>query len=230
MAVARQYADDGNLAARQRLYAETEGEQPFAILWRELEAAAPRRLLEVGGGQGTLAARIAAELGAEVRFVDVSPGMVELARARGLDATVGDVQSLPFADGTFDTVVAAWMLYHVPDVDRGLAEIVRVLVPGGRLIAVTNSLEHLAELKALIRYSSEVVEGFSRENGDQILRRHFADVRRLDAEIVAVVRARQTLVDYQQSLQVESAPVPEDVALPLRIHGRTSVFVAQTAA
>ena len=45
--------------------------------------------------------------------------MVELARARGVDARVGDVQELPFADGAFDCVVAAWMLYHVPDLDRG---------------------------------------------------------------------------------------------------------------
>ena len=36
------------------------------------------------------------------------------------------------ADARFDTAVAAWMLYHVPDLDRGLAEIARVLTPGGR--------------------------------------------------------------------------------------------------
>ena len=80
-----------------------------------------------------------AELGAEVVALDVSERMVELARARGVDARVGDVQELPFADASFDTVVAAWMLYHVPDLDRGLAEIARVLAPGGRLVAVTNS-------------------------------------------------------------------------------------------
>ena len=67
-----------------------------------------------------------------VTFVDLSQRMVELARARGIaDAHVGDVQELPFADASFDTVVAAWMLYHVPDLDRGLAEIARVLEPGG---------------------------------------------------------------------------------------------------
>ena len=63
-------------------------------------------------------------------MVDVSPRMVELARARGVDARVGDVQELPFDDGSFDCAVAAWMLFHVPDLDRGLAELARVLRPG----------------------------------------------------------------------------------------------------
>ena len=45
--------------------------------------------------------------------------MVELARARGVDARVGDVQALPFEDESFDAALAAWMLYHVPDVERG---------------------------------------------------------------------------------------------------------------
>jgi len=70
------------------------------------------------------------------------------------------VQSLPFADESFDTAVAAWMLYHVPDIDRGIAELARVLAPGGRLVAVTNSELHLHELRELIAYPGR--ELFSR--------------------------------------------------------------------
>src|SRR4029078_7030536 len=90
------------------------------------------------------------DLAATVSFVDVSPRMVELARARGVDAQVGDVQELPFADGSFDVAVAAWMLYHVPHLDRGLSELARVLRPGGILVAVTNSRYHLLELRELV--------------------------------------------------------------------------------
>ena len=95
-------------------------------------------MLEVGCGPGELAARMATELGARGRRGGLSPRMVELARARGVDARVGDVQELPFADASFDCAVAAWMLFHVPDLDRGLGELARVLRPAGGSSRSTN--------------------------------------------------------------------------------------------
>ena len=150
--VKEQYAREDNLRARQALWQGATGTDPKEVLWRTIDEWQPKRLLEVGGGQGELAERIQSELGANVTFLDLSPRMVELAQARGIDARQGDAQELPFADGTFDTVVAAWMLYHVPDVDRALAEFARVLVPGGALIAVTNSADHIAELRELVQH------------------------------------------------------------------------------
>jgi len=181
--VAEQYASEQNLQARRSLYEELDGENTPDVLWRLIAEHAPRRVLEVGGGPGELAARMQDELGAEVSFVDISPRMVELARARGLDAEVGDVQELRFADESFDTVVAAWMLYHVPDRDRGLAEIARVLEPGGTLFAVTTSLRHLQELRDLVHYPPGHEEWFSRESGEAFLSQHFARVERRDVDL-----------------------------------------------
>src|SRR5204863_292893 len=114
--------------------------------------------------------------------IDQSQAMVEIQRAQGIEARVGDVQALPFADGEFDLVVAAWMLYHVPDLDRGLAEIARVLRPGGVLVAATNSLQHMEELWALAQRDRPAhARTFRSENGDAALRRHFAKVARRDA-------------------------------------------------
>jgi SAM-dependent methyltransferase len=227
--VAEQYATDANLRARQALWSEKEGDDPREILWRTLEAWQPRRVLEVGGGQGELAERMQRELGAEVTFLDVSPGMVELARARGLDAQAGDVQELPFVDGSFDTVVAAWMLYHVPEIDRALAEVARVLTTGGALIAVTNSGRHIEELRELLEYERPGFDmTFSRENGDELLRRHFASVERFDAVVRATVRDRDVLVAYGESINTPTAEVPEDLELPFVVHGRTTIFVATT--
>jgi SAM-dependent methyltransferase len=223
--VSVQYASENNLRARQNLYDETDGPRALEVLWIALAELAPRRVLEVGGGPGELAERMRDELDADVSFLDISPRMVELAHERGIDARVGDVQSLPFADETFDTAVAAWMLYHVPDIDRGLAELARVLEPGGRLVAVTNSeLHHLRELRELIAYPS--AELFSRENGEEFLRRHFSVVERLDADGVVTVRDRAKLVAYRESLSVQTEPIPVDVELPFTIHCASSIFIA----
>lgn len=226
--VMEQYACEDNLRARRRLWAETTGPDVHEVLWQTLVEWSPRRVLEVGGGPGELAERMQKELGAEVAFIDISPRMVELARGRGVNAEVGDVQALPFGDGVFDTVVAAWMLYHVPDLDRGLAEIARVLRPGGALVAVTTSVLHVIELRELVAYPDGHQEPFNRENGEEFLRKHFAHIERFDLDVEATVRDRQQLVDYQQSMCVPSQPVPEDVELPFIVHGRMAIFVAMT--
>lgn len=227
--VRRQYATETNLQARKALWEGAEGDDPKEILWRTLEAWQPRRVLEVGGGEGELAERMQRELGAQVSFVDFSPRMVELARARGIDAQEGDVQRLPFADGTFDTVVAAWMLYHVPDLDAGLGEMARVLTKGGALIAVTNSVDHIAELRALLAYPPDSFQmTFHSENGEELLLRHFVKVERYDAVTRVTVRDRDTLVAYRNSVSVPAGEVPEDVELPFVVHGRCAIFVATT--
>jgi SAM-dependent methyltransferase len=226
--VREQYAREDNLRARQALYEEVAGPDPREVLWRTICEWEPHVVLEVGGGPGELAERMQRELGARVAFVDVSPRMVELASARGIDAQVGDVQDLPFAAASFDTVVAAWMLYHVADLDRGLAEIARVLRPGGALIAVTNSVTHLAEFRELVGYPAGFEERFNRENGAELLRRHFATVTQHDLELTVTVRDRAKLVAYQASMQVPTRPVPEDVPLPFVTHSRPTVFFATT--
>ncbi|HEV7640750.1 MAG TPA: class I SAM-dependent methyltransferase [Gaiellaceae bacterium] len=227
--VREQYSTEANLQARKALWDGAEGDDPKEILWRTLEAWQPQRVLEVGGGQGELAERMQRELGAQVSFVDLSPRMVELARARGIDAQEGDAQQLPFVDGAFDTVVAAWMLYHVPDLGAGLGEIARVLTKGGALIAVTNSVEHIVELRELLAYPPDAFEmTFNSENGEQHLRRHFSTVERFDTVVKATVRERETLVAYRNSVSVPTADVPDDVDLPFVVHGRSTIFVATT--
>jgi hypothetical protein len=68
------------------------------------------------------------------------------ASVRGLRA---DAAALPFADGAFDAVVAMHMLYHLPDPAKGIAEMARVLKPGGFLAATTNGAGNMRKLYAL---------------------------------------------------------------------------------
>jgi ubiquinone/menaquinone biosynthesis C-methylase UbiE len=103
---------------------------------------------------------------------------------------VGDVQALPFGDAEFDVVVANFMLYHVPDVHRALAELARVLRSGGSLVAATNGVRQLAEMWELAgRDLSGRNRLFMRETGAAMLEPHFERVRMIDLESVIELTA-----------------------------------------
>jgi len=231
--VRRQYASEQGLAARSSLYAETTG--PFAgdVAFAAVAEVAPR-FLEVGCGTGWFAARVRAELGADVVAVNQSERMVELACAEGLDARVADAQALPFDDGEFDCVAANWMLYHVADLDRGLAEIARVLgSDAGRLVAMTNGVDHL-ELWELVG-AAELRVGrdltFNAANGEEILRRHFPRVELRDSAGTVTIPGREAVVRYVRSTErwrSYADGVPERVE-PFIARRSNVVFVADTA-
>lgn len=93
------------------------------------------RVLDVCCGHGDLTAALAGT-GAEVTGLDFSPAMLARARDRAPSARLveGDAQALPFEDGSFDAVTCAFGLMHVPDQDRALREMRRVLRPGGTAV------------------------------------------------------------------------------------------------
>jgi SAM-dependent methyltransferase len=228
--VKAQYATEVGLETRRSVYETQECDDRLQVAFSAIAACRPRRVLEVGPGPGELSVRMMAELGAEVIAVDVSERMVELSRANGVDARVGDVQSLPFADGSFDTVVAAHMLYHVTDLDGGLAEIARVLTEPGRLIATTNSEWHLEEARVHAGVSMVGRVSFNRENGRAILERHFATVEQLDvdgwvtfADAEAIRRYIRSMIMFADGSNADR--VPDDVG-PVRAGTRGTVFVA----
>lgn len=102
-----------------------------------LDAASVRRatrVLDVASGPGVMAAN-AATRGAVVTGVDISSRMVALAAKLNLTCTFreADVESLPFADGSFDAVVCAFGIGHFPRAEIAVAECARVLVSAGML-------------------------------------------------------------------------------------------------
>ena len=226
--VREQYADETRLATRKRAHELGEGPDARVIVFAAVRDARPRRILEVGCGEGELAERMSRELAAEVVAVDQSERMVSLARARGVDAHVGDTQALGFDDETFDCAVAAWMLFHVQDVDGALAELARVLRPRGRLVAATNGPDHLAELYELIG-AAPLELTFSSANASSILERHFESVERIDAPGWLVFADRQAAQDYVDSMIPLSGYVVPDVAGPIRARRTPTVFVAEKA-
>ncbi|KRB80507.1 hypothetical protein ASE01_00330 [Nocardioides sp. Root190] len=112
------------------------------VVPRVLSDAEGHEVLEIGCGSGAMAAEVLRARPGITRYVatDVDPAMVELARRQlagftdRAEAQVVDASGLPFADGTFDTVCSWLMLHHTITWERVLADAVRVLRPGGRLV------------------------------------------------------------------------------------------------
>jgi ubiquinone/menaquinone biosynthesis C-methylase UbiE len=108
--------------------------QFFEALLDAAGVGAGTRLLDVACGPGHLVAAAAAR-GATAVGVDIAEDMVALARRNhpGLEFGAGDAEALPFGDGTFDAVTAAFVVNHLPRPERAATEMARVLRPGGRV-------------------------------------------------------------------------------------------------
>lgn len=228
--VQQQYADEGNLETRRAIWwPDADGRDPATEALAAIVAAHPHSILEVGCGTGAFAARIQAALpDAALVATDQSERFVVLTRERGVRAKHADVESLPLTDDSVDVVAAMWMLYHVADLDRGLAEIARVLRPGGLLVAATNGDRHLADLREAAGGAALLTE-FSRENGADRLAPHFVDIARQD------FATRAVFADHAQAMAY-LASSHEDVAWDLpwfdasrEFAGASSVFTARKA-
>jgi SAM-dependent methyltransferase len=108
-------------------------EQP--AVWSIIDALPPGRALDAACGTGRHARHLV-ELGHEVVGIDLTPEMLDRGRVAVPDAEFfeADLADIPVEDGRFDLVVCGLALAHVGDIDGALAELSRVLVPGGRLV------------------------------------------------------------------------------------------------
>ncbi len=147
-----------------------------AALWRiaTVRAVDPKsgeRVLDIAAGTGTSSAALA-KSGAEVIALDFSPGMVEEGRKRHPDLTFvqGDAMKLPFADGEFDAVTMSFGLRNVQKPQVAIAEMRRVLKPGGRIVICEFSRPPLGVLRAgyhaYLRYVMPLIAGAASSNPD----------------------------------------------------------------
>jgi ubiquinone/menaquinone biosynthesis C-methylase UbiE len=209
--MAEQYSDATNLNARIALHARHSTADRDLPVWQfdQFDLPADADVLGVGSGPGGLweTNRERVPAGWSVTLTDRSPGMVREARealGRAFQFGVADAASLPFRADAFDAVAAHHMLYHVPDRDAALADVARVLRPGGRLHATTNGEAHLRELRAVIAAATgEPVAAaggeFTLENGGKQLAPHFSAVELRRFEDALRVPAVEPLVAYALS-------------------------------
>jgi len=195
-----QYKDGSNLDARIQIHERFSTNRYGWHRWVLDQFDLPPNcdVLELGCGPGHLWLKNTHRIpyGWNITLSDFSQGMVQEAQEH-LGASnhpftfvVLDAQSIPFAADCFDSVIANHMLYHVPNVQKALSEIRRVLRPGGRFYAATNGRDHLRELEELCsKFDPEgygeahdtigglmTDRGFSLENGHKLLSPWFSQV------------------------------------------------------
>jgi ubiquinone/menaquinone biosynthesis C-methylase UbiE len=228
-AVRREYSSDAGLATRAVAFQSHRVGPDARDVAFDLVARVPRtRVLEVGPGRGEFTQRVRDSLGCTVVGVDIARVMVDHTRARGIDAVVADVRDLPWRDETFDCVIANWVLYHVDDIDRALAECVRILRRGGDLVAATTSDHNLAELWESLGEAATPGRRFTRENGAAALARHFDSTEQHDVEAEVVFPDAGAVRAYVAASITKShlAERVTDFAGEFRARSAQSVFVA----
>ena len=118
----------------------------FANYRREVLADTSGNVLEIGFGTGLNLAYYPAERVQQIMTIDVNAGMSRLAQKRIAASEIPVIfqvlngENLPMADGTFDTVVSTWTLCSIKNIDRAIAEIYRVLKPGGKFLFIEHGL------------------------------------------------------------------------------------------
>ena len=212
-AVKEQYATSNRLNTRISFHDKNSTNKQGFSNWLVSNYEIPQgaRVLELGcgtagiwTGRDELIAKCS-----KLILTDLSEGMLETARENigekeNVDYAVADIQNLPFEDSSFDIVIANYMLYHVPDLAKGISEVRRVLKDGGTFYCATygenNFVEKLAEWFELSGESFHPNHNFTLDNGGAKLSASFKDVRLLRYEDSLHITDTQDLVDYIKSL------------------------------
>jgi SAM-dependent methyltransferase len=209
------YRTDENLRRRASLFEYAlPSTSPQPMLWDVFAWSDNQRVLDLGCGNGmwvgALTGRVPHGL---VVGLDISTGMLTALgeRHRSVPRICADAQVLPLRDAV-DGVLAAWMLYHVPDKRAVFEEVHRVMRAGGCLIAATNSEAGVPQLDEAIRLSLEATLGrtvqqwiepldFTLENGAHILRQVFTSVDRTVSETQFEVPHVEPLLAFIDSIR-----------------------------
>jgi SAM-dependent methyltransferase len=212
--VDEQYRDASNLNARIALH-ERFSTNPCPLprwLFDQFELPPDARILEIGCGTGKLwtdnLGRIPA--GWSITLTDASPSMLReteenLGATRRFWFRVADAREVPFEDGAFDAAISNHVLHHIPERQRAISEMARVLGEYGTLYAATGGRRHLHEMDRMMRFLdpahpddglAQLIEAFSLENGAEQLSSRFHDVSLRRYEDGLVVTEARPLVDY----------------------------------
>jgi len=169
------------------------------------------RILELGCGTADMWKNHRDLLKQNCRLIltDFSEGMLEQAKQNTagwehVDYKIVNIQDIPFDNESFDAVIANMMLYHVPNLSRGLSEVRRVLKPGGKFYCATYGEHGIMEfINDTLRdqgIHGEIGRAFTLQNGADSLKQHFAEVQMCTREDGLAITCVDDFVDYVLSM------------------------------
>jgi SAM-dependent methyltransferase len=233
--VRRHYATDENLRIRIETHDKyTVPDRSFAdwVLDR-ITLKGNERILDIGSGPGLYYRKLQKrwENLPDISYIgmDLVPLMLENHPAKdGRGALgVGNVERLPFANNSFDMVMANHMLYHVNDIHKAVKEMRRILKPEGSLVIATNSVNTMPELQVLMRRAIVLLtrggaaqvrapelpsDRFALENGTRLLSQYFYAVVRHDLPSALVFPEVEPAMAYLESTRdLREKSLPPDV-------------------
>ncbi len=148
--------------------------------------------------------------GIKLYLTDISEGMVACAKntlGEHTDITYGiaDIEAIPYENDFFDKVIANMMLYHVPNLNKGLSEVKRVMSDKGLFYCATYGengiVPYIAGLLKEYGVQDTTNKNFILQNGYDILKKHFSVVQRFDYEDSLEVTDIDDMLDYIYSLK-----------------------------
>ena len=211
--VKEQYRNAGNLTTRISIHSKySTNKMGFGNWIVSNYCIKPgMRILELGCGTGDMWKDHLNLLNeaSEVILTDFSEGMLKttkdtLGKLKNITYKVVDIQEIPFEDESFDIVIANMMLYHVPELEKGLSEVKRVLKHDGVFYCATYGehgiVEYIADLLKDYGVKESVNKNFTLQNGKEKLEKYFPLVHQFDYNDALEVTQIEDIVDYVYSL------------------------------
>lgn len=214
--IKEQYKSDKNLNLRSNLHSYNVNKIDWdKWCFNQMNFPKNARILELGCGVGKLWNKNKDNIRKDLNIVlsDFSNSMLKIAKdkLKEIDYKFAykkiNAEDIPYEDESFDIVIAQHMIYFVPNIEKALAEIKRILSPGGMLYVTANSCESMVELNELTEKfapnlgldSNGFSNRFNLENGRVILEKYFSeiDVETLDGKII--VDDAKPVVSYKAS-------------------------------
>ena len=211
--VKQQYATANNLNTRISIHEKYSTNKMGFGNWimSNYKMEEGMKVLELGCGTGNMWKNRESIISncSKLILSDFSEGMVAVTKENvgnydNIEYKVIDIQEIPYENETFDIVIANMMLYHVPDIHKGLTEVRRVLKKDGSFYCATYGehgiIEYLSKLLAAYGVEDNINKNFTLQNGYEILSKSFSKVKKLEYVDSLAVTNIDDMVNYIYSL------------------------------